>query len=483
MRQFYLDSAKHVAYNDNVILRKSCKMEVFHMLLEFRFQNYKSFREETSFSMMAAPKQKGLDYSLFNIKKQGKDIKGLCSSVIYGSNAAGKTTVVGAMDTFRSIVLRGNIRNSEDISSPNHAASNLSLVPNQMLTKPEPVEFFIDFVVDKFRIQYGVVMDLGLFLDDKYERKILSEVLTVNGNMIFERKHLGSKSVSLKVEPCKDVATLFSKTAKADNASAVMIAMEGLDCEELFLTGGFKLIFSQSLVKMITDWFTNQFIVVYRADAAHLERRFSNPKENSIYVSETLNNAINLFGVNANPVGYTMDKDSEAKLVSLIPTGDNQSVALPADIYESYGTIRFINLFPLVIRALRTGATLVVDEFDASIHPIALMNILNLFHNDEINIHHAQLIFNTHNPIFLNANLLRRDEIKFVERDSEDHTSTLFTLSDFGTAGENGVRKNDDYLKSYLANQYCGISEVDLYSVFEKLNYAVNGLFRTKCSV
>ena len=483
MRQFYLDAAKHIAYNDNVILKKFCKIEGFHMLLEFRFQNYKSFREETSFSMMAAPKQKGLDYSLFNIKKQGKDIKGLCSSVIYGSNAAGKTTVVGAMDTFRSIVLRGNIRNSEDISSSNHAASNLSLVPNQMLTKPEPVEFFIDFVVDKFRIQYGVVMDLGLFLDDKYERKILSEVLTVNGNIIFERKHLGSKSVSLKVEPCKDIATLISKTAKADNASAVMIAMEGLDGEELFLTGGFKLIFSQALVKMITDWFTNQFIVVYRADAAHPERRFSNPKENSIYVSETLNNAINLFGVNANPVGYAMDKDSEAKLVSLIHTGDNQSIALPADIYESYGTIRFINLFPLVIRALRTGATLVVDEFDASIHPIALMNILNLFHNDEINIHHAQLIFNTHNPIFLNANLLRRDEIKFVERDSEDHTSTLFALSDFGTAGENGVRKNDDYLKSYLANQYGGIAEVDFSSVFEKLNDAGNGLFRTQCSV
>ena len=446
------------------------------MLLEFRFQNYKSFREETSFSMMAAPKQKGLDYSLFNIKKQGKDIKGLCSSVIYGSNAAGKTTVVGAMDTFRSIVLRGNIRNSEDISSPNHAASNLSLVPNQMLAKPEPVEFFIDFVVDKFRIQYGVVMDLGLFLDAKYERKILSETLTVNSNRIFVRNQPNSITKILNVEPSKDVATLFSKTAKADNDSAVMIAIEGLDREELFLTGGFKLIFSQALGKMITDWFTNQFIVVYRADATHLERRFSNPKENSIYVSETLNNAINLFGVNANPVGYTMDKDSEAKLVSLIHTGDDQPVALPADIYESYGTIRFINLFPLVIRALRTGATLVVDEFDASIHPIALMNILNLFHNDEINIHHAQLIFNTHNPIFLNANLLRRDEIKFVERNSEDHTSTLFALSDFGTAGENGVRKNDDYLKSYLANQYGGIADVDFSSVFEKLNDAGNGV-------
>ena len=444
------------------------------MLLEFRFQNYKSFRDEAVFSMMAAPKQKGLDYSLFNIKKHGKDIKGLCSSVIYGSNAAGKTTVVGAMDGFRAIVLRGNIRDSEDIGSPNHAASNLSLIPNQSLTHVEPTEFFIDFIVDKFRVQYELKMDLGLFLDSKYERKILSETLSVNGNMIFERKHLETKSASLKVESSKDVATLFSKSAKVDNASAVRIALEGLDREDLFLTGGFKLIFSQSLVKIITEWFTDQFIVVYRADATHLERRFSNLKENSIYVSETLNSAINLFGVNANDVGYTMEKDSEAKLVSLIQTGNNQSFALPADIYESYGTIRFINLFPLVIRALQTGATLVVDEFDASIHPIALMNILNLFHNDEINVKHAQLIFNTHNPIFLNSNLLRRDEIKFVERTSDDHTSTLYALSDFGTAGEKGVRKNGDYLKYYLANQYGGIADVDFSSVFEKLNSSGN---------
>ena len=34
------------------------------MLLEFKTKNYKSFVEEASFSMVAAPKQKGLDYSL-----------------------------------------------------------------------------------------------------------------------------------------------------------------------------------------------------------------------------------------------------------------------------------------------------------------------------------------------------------------------------------------------------------------------------------
>ena len=55
---------------------------------------------------------------------------------------------------------------------------------------------------------------------------------------------------------------------------------------------------------------------------------------------------------------------------------------------------------------MQTGGTLIVDEFDASIHPMALMSIINIFHNDDINIHNAQLIFNTHNPIFLNSNLL-----------------------------------------------------------------------------
>ena len=58
--------------------------------------------------------------------------------------------------------------------------SKLQVLP--LLSKPEPVEFYIDFVVDKFRIQYGVVMNLGLFLDTKHERKIPSKVLTVNGN-------------------------------------------------------------------------------------------------------------------------------------------------------------------------------------------------------------------------------------------------------------------------------------------------------------
>ena len=64
------------------------------MLLEFKIKNYKSFVERTTFSMLPAPKQTGLDYSLLNERAGNKNQKALCSAVIYGPNASGKTNMV-----------------------------------------------------------------------------------------------------------------------------------------------------------------------------------------------------------------------------------------------------------------------------------------------------------------------------------------------------------------------------------------------------
>ena len=99
-----------------------------------------------SFSMTPAPKQKGLDYSILSMQAGTKTYKGLSSAVIYGPNASGKTNVIGAMDTFRSIVLRGSVRNA-DISSPNAAASALDLIPNCNGMKG-PTEFSVRFIDD-----------------------------------------------------------------------------------------------------------------------------------------------------------------------------------------------------------------------------------------------------------------------------------------------------------------------------------------------
>ncbi len=435
------------------------------MLLEFKVENYKSFLEEVTFSMVAAPKQSGLDYSLLKEKVKGKLVKGLSSSVIYGPNAAGKTNIIGAMDVLRAIIIRGNIRNSEEKNSPNAAAAALELIPNNKLSEAHQVKFSITFLEKKLQIHYEISMDLGTFLDEEYCREIKEEKLSVNGEDIFTR------SANLTIGNLKGIEGYLSDITNQNKENVMGIAQNSLTKDELFLTNGFKLIFSQKLVKLIVDWFTEKCMVIYRADTIQLIKRFADPKKKAVYVERTTNQAAELFGINSNAVGYVVsDDEPEAKLYSIFKNTENEkNTAIVSEIFESYGTIRFINMFPLVIKAIMTGGTLIVDEFDASIHPMALMSIINIFHNDDINIHHAQLIFNTHNPIFLNSNLFRRDEIKFVERDDDDHYSTLYSLASFGTTGDKGVRKHEDYMGKYFISQYGAIKDIDFTPIFEQL--------------
>lgn len=432
------------------------------MLLDFKTMNYKSFSEEADMVMTAAPKQKGLDYSLCREKIKGKEIRGLSTSVLYGPNASGKTNIIGAMDVLRSIVLRGNIRNTEETMMPNPAAANLELIPNNQEGAGKPVEFAIEFTEVGYRIRYELVLYLGAFMETEAKRKVVKESLSVNGEMVFERND------HLKIGALKTIADYVQDSV---SENLLEIAERGLNPIELFLTNGFKLIYSASFVKLITDWFANKFMVICRADSMQLIKRFSDTQKDTVYIEKTTNDAAKIFGINSNAVGYVVsDDESETRLCSIFKNLKNKkNMAMTADIFESYGTIRFITIFPLVIKALLTGGVLIVDEFDASIHPMALMSIINVFHNDDINVKHAQLIFNTHNPIFLNSNIFRRDEIKFVEREEDTNRSILYVLSDFGTTGDKGVRQHEDYMKNYFVGRYGAIKDIDFTPIFEEL--------------
>ena len=67
------------------------------------------------------------------------------------------------MDTFKSVVLRGNVRNSDERNSPNAAASLLELVPNNASLVHEPVTFYIKFIESNIVIEYSLSVDLGAF--------------------------------------------------------------------------------------------------------------------------------------------------------------------------------------------------------------------------------------------------------------------------------------------------------------------------------
>lgn len=435
------------------------------MLLEFRAGNYKSFRDEFVFSMAPAPKQKGLDYSILEERIGSKAHKALSTAVIYGPNAAGKSNIIGAMDTFRCIVLNGSIRNPQSLISPNPAAWNLSLVPNIKTETEEPVRFTIRFIARGMLFEYGLSIAIGTFLSDHKERKILEEHLRVNEKDIFLRK-----DKVLFVNESKDTEQYMLAEFKKNKDVLFGVANENLNAEELFLFAGFKAMFSPKLADIMLDWFKEQFWTVLSGDKfTSYPDGMQKRDQEAVYVNDELDAALKELDVSSVRVGYRYFKDETTpRLCSYVQKGKDL-IELPASVFESYGSYRLAGLLPMIINAIKQGGILVVDEFDASLHPMVLINLINIFHNDEINVNNAQLIFTTHNPIFLNANMLRRDEIKFVERDEETGDSMLYSLSDFGTAGQDGVRKHEDYLKNYFIGRYGAIQHIDLAPLFESL--------------
>lgn len=427
------------------------------MLLEFETENYKSFKDRVKFSMIPAPKQKGLDYSILHKKINKKEYKALSSAVVYGPNAAGKTNIIGAMQTFKNIILRGNIKNAAATPSPNVAEYALELIPNNTLNENKNVFFSIKFIHKELLIKYSTLLDLGPFLEKDYKRKVLEELLEVNEKTIFHRIKNSLVFENLNLFE-KQLISGFNKDIKTLRP----ILQTSLKNDDLFLMNGFKTIVSSFFADLITDYFTNSLKTLYRADTVYTSPVF----DSNAVTDRNLNEAALRFGINSNTLIYVKDKkaDNPPILCSVIPG----KPPIPSEFFESYGTVRFVNLFPIVAEALQTGSTLVIDEFDSSIHPKAIMDIISVFHNDEVNINHAQLIFNTHNPLYLNNNLFRRDEIKFIDRNEETKCSRHYSLSDFGTKGTN-ARKGKDYMNNYFMDEYGAIRDIDFTDLFEKI--------------
>lgn len=412
------------------------------MLLEFKIKNYKTFREETVFSMVPKPGLKGLDYSILSCETGEKKHRALSSAVIYGPNAAGKTNMFGAADNLRHIVLMGHIRDG--------TACNISMMPFSEASVTEPVEFGLSFIAGGIKFDYNLAIDAGGFMEEDYRRSVSLEELHVNGGMIFRRTD------TLEFGNLRKIKDYWIKGLDKNLSVMRTIAQNNLDPEELFLTNGFKSMFSSALAGLITEWFEKKLIIIHKTDRNTIGRYTGSPQHKE-YIEKTLRGAAKTFGITANELEYVTPEDgSEPRLYSL-----PGSRSVNAESYESFGTLKFINEFPLVIAALTEGAVLIIDEFDTSIQPLAVMNIIGMFHNDDINKNNAQLIFNTHNPIFLNKNLFRRDEIKFVERDGLTHESTHYSLSDFGAE-----KAREDYIKNYFVSQYGAIRDIDFSPMF-----------------
>ena len=430
------------------------------MLLEFKTKNYKCFKDEAVFSMMPAPKQKGLDYSLLTQVAGKKDYTALCSSVVYGANAAGKSNIVSAIQTFKSIVLHGNINNVPG-NFPNAAENTLELIPNNSLPadKPEPVCFSIKFIDSDLLFDYSLAIDLGAFLDSEYKRSIKSEILKINEKAIFARTE---NKLEIYEKSLKSIEQYLLPDFKKNFKLILSYSEKSLKETDLYIINGFKTMVSSDLSTLFYDFFMSKLKTYYQTFVVNMYPTYMN----KFYEDSLLNEAAKSFGINSNKLVFVRQENAYDQQPILCSVMENGRL-IPAINFESYGTVRFVNTLPMFAQVLKKGGTIVMDEFDTSLHPMVVMDIINIFHNDEINKNHAQLIFNTQNPIFLNNNLFRRDEIKFVERSDETNCSELYSLSDFGTKGTN-ARKGKDYMNNYFMSKYGAIRDIDLSDIFKK---------------
>jgi AAA15 family ATPase/GTPase len=132
---------------------------------------------------------------------------------------------------------------------------------------------------------------------------------------------------------------------------------------------------------------------------------------------------------------------------------------------QSEGTLKMFEISSFLIQAIENGETLVIDEFDARLHPLISKKIVELF-NSQGNSS-AQLIFVTHDTNLLSADLLRRDQIDFVEKDKYGE-SHLYSLVQF-----KGIRNTASFEKDYIKGKYGAIPFLgDFNQLFKNENDA-----------
>ena len=102
------------------------------------------------------------------------------------------------------------------------------------------------------------------------------------------------------------------------------------------------------------------------------------------------------------------------------------------------------------INLLEQGSIILIDEIETSLHPFLVSELLKLVFSLETNPKGAQVIFTTHDPLLLDKEIMRRDQVWFTEK-SPDGVTHLYPLTDYKP------RKDEARTVGYLAGRYGGI--------------------------
>ncbi|MBN2729743.1 MAG: ATP-binding protein [Bacteroidales bacterium] len=413
------------------------------MIEEFSVENFKSFKELNTLNMTAAKlKSKYSRLDVDPIIQLGDDhVTLLKSKGIYGANASGKSNIVKALGSFIRVV-QYSVKDEQILEK--------YMTPFLLSTETidKPVFMQLVFRCEGVRYRYGFQAD-----SDKIYSEWLYATPGKREQPFFIRENDTLSSINKKNFPEGDMVMKL-----IDNEIGNPIFRQN----SLFLTS-LAAFGMGKISKMLVNEISRMMVIdglkhpgAFEQTTATLElpgrkeqvRTFLAMADMGVNELDT----IELVGDNIGE-GGNLDKrkkvvvavkdvyDAEKKIYS--------KMAFPLSLYESEGTNKMYEISTFIINALKQGRVLVIDEFDARFHPMITQKIVELF-NSQGN-KSGQLIFVTHDTNLLSADLLRRDQIDFVEKDTYG-ASHLYTLVQF-----KGVRDTDSFEKNYIKGKYGAI--------------------------
>lgn len=415
------------------------------MLVEFRVKNYKSFRDETVFSMIAEePATKKAETSFETGFRIAPDLSNI--SVIYGPNASGKSNLLDAMNFMIYFVLFSNKGEEHLKSLKRHVFDKESYKSTS--------EFEFSFIYQNFLFRYGFEID---------NEKVHNEWLTAIDKDADKQKvqtwinRKGKTKIGAKVDGSSDTKKTWIETTRDNNllfSNAVNLNSKKLEIPFQWFKKHFRSFSDISptytlncienskekkmrilkFMKSLDFSFDDIKIIEHEFD----EKLISAPK-----VPDALKNFF---------IERIKEDGGKVKEVELVyRQGNKNKVSIDLDD-ESLGTKRLLSFAGPILDVLENGYTLIIDELDSSLHPIALKGVIELFRDKSINSNNAQLIFTTHDTSVMK--LFAREQIWLVDKD-ETLNSELFSVAEFEGRSDEIVERK------YLNGRYGALPLVE----------------------
>jgi AAA15 family ATPase/GTPase len=408
------------------------------MLIEFSVENFKSFRERQTFSMVAAPRLRKKENVFFPIVEGEKFPALLKVAAIYGPNASGKSSLLEALAL-------AYILANQDFASGKPLPANPFRFDKSLSMKPTKVEYH--FIAERCRYQFILAFD-----DNRVVEESLIAFPRGREQLIYERKFLDG-SEFYRTDFLEGPVELHNAWKKLTPSRALFLNQAVVNSSDDQQQLRIPLAWIKALLPLSDqlDFLgrSTQYLA-YKSKHMHIDMA-SYLRDIDVPVKEIKSKSL------SNELKEYPDAKSqfEEEFASAV-NGDTKFKTTLTHYTElgeaefdyqeeSKGTRSLLSFY--LPWKLMPNHLVLVDEMDSSLHPKLVADLVKK-HLQQSST--GQLIFTTHDTHLMDTKLLRRDQVWLTERNRYGATE-LHSIYDF--AG----RDDEDIEKRYYEGRYRGL--------------------------